>query len=110
MPSSLNGTGITFNSGSQLNETPIGYSQGWNSPSRVLGTTYTNSSSRAIQVMIKHNPYSGGTQVDVNGTRVISGPSIINCVTVVSFVVPAGQTYAFNANYGGQPTAWKELR
>ena len=110
MSSYLNGSGITFNSGNALNETALGFNQGWSSPSRTLGTTYTNSTGRAIQVMIQHNPYSGGTQVDVNGTRVISGPSIINCVTVVSFIVPAGQTYAFNANYGGQPGIWKELR
>jgi hypothetical protein len=111
MASYLNGTGITFNSGNSMNESPLGTGQSWSNvtASRVLGTTYTNSTGRPIAVLLQHNPYSGGTQIDDNGTRFWSTGSETNVVYWITWIIPPGRTYAFNANFGTL-YRWLELR
>jgi hypothetical protein len=111
MPSTLNGTGITFNSGNQLNETPFGHNQSWGNytSSRSLGTTYTNSTGKPISVLVWHNPYSGGTQIDDNGTRFWSTGSETNVTYWITWIIPPGRTYAFNANFGAL-YRWLEYR
>lgn len=71
---------------------------------RVSGTTYTNTTGRTIQVLVRYNQTSAVT-FNVNGTQIIqmSGSNISNNTT---FDVPNGQTYSVTGDVAG----WSELR
>ncbi len=79
----------------------FGVGQTWQdvTSSRVSGTTYTNSSTRTIELYI----YTG-----VNGSSVTVGGSVLptHGSSMVQLVVPSGKTYSF----GGYFSAWWELR
>jgi hypothetical protein len=93
-----------------MGDAPLGTAQSWSNvtSSRSLGTTYTNSTGRAIAVMFLHNPYSGGTHMVINGSDTYNGGSQTNVVGYFTWYVPTGATYAFNANYGA--VTWWEFR
>ena len=89
---------------------PIGVGQSWQSVSRSLGTTYTNTTGRPIQV---------AASVQNTATAVVGGVTIFNSYTVsccgvpqisyfpLSFIVPAGATYKIT---GSGLAVWAELR
>ena len=79
----------------------FGVGQTWQNmtSSRVSGTTYTNSTSRTIELYI---------QTGVNGSSVTVDGSVIptHGSSMIQLVVPSGKTYS----YGGSFNAWWELR
>lgn len=79
----------------------FGVSQTWQNmtSSRVSGTTYTNSTSRTIELYI---------QTGVNGSSVTVDGGVLptHGSSMVQLVVPSAKTYSF----GGSFSAWWELR
>ena len=97
--------------------TGLGEGQTWQNVigSRALGTSYTNTTGRAIFVSACVYYGYDGTQVGavvdgvtLSSMRVYSGGGVaVSMDMVVSFVVPAGSTYVVN---GGSIRYWAELR
>jgi hypothetical protein len=98
---------------------PVGVGQTWQNVtgSRALGTTYTNSTGRPIQV----NAWGDGNafqdrniQLIVNGVLVdasmASEGSSGGGVGNVSAIVPSGATYVVSFNIDGVLQGWIELR
>lgn len=109
MALTIHGTnGITFNSTSVQGDAGIGYGQSWTSVtgSRASGTTYTNSTTKPIFVMVAFNQTSGCT-ITINGTSYGSLNSYSQ-FGACFFIVPAGATYVVTAPYAIQ--SWSELR
>ena len=79
----------------------FGVGQTWQNmtSSRVSGTTYTNSTTRTIELYI---------QTGVNGSSVTVDGSVLptHGSSMIQLVVPSGKTYS----YGGSFSAWWELR
>ena len=79
----------------------FGVDQTWQNmtSSRVSGTTYTNSTSRTIELYI---------QTGVNGSSVTVDGGVLptHGSSMIQLVVPSGKTYS----YGGSFSAWWELR
>ena len=105
---SILGSGdITITSGISLataNTYDIGVGQTWQNvtASRVLGTTYTNSTGKPIMVVI----YGGGASTfNINGTMMFTTPS---GSVYLSVIVPNESTYMLST--GGSFTRWVELR
>ena len=92
---------LTAAQGKVLNDQAFGVGQTWQdmTSSRVSGTTYTNSTSRTIELYI----YTGanGSSVTVDGSVLPTHGS-----SMVQLVVPSGKTYS----YSGSFAAWLELR
>ena len=92
---------LTAAQGKVLNDRAFGVGQTWQdmTSSRVSGTTYTNSTTRTIELYI---------QTGVNGSSVTVGGSVLptHGSSMVQLVVPSGKTYS----YGGSFSAWWELR
>jgi len=96
----------------------IGVSQTWQvvTGSRVLGTTYTNSTGRSIQVSVTGtcNP-SGSIDAQLTVGGVLVGrqyqvpPGGFSAVATVSAIVPAGADYSCTAA-GAASYIWQELR
>ncbi len=111
----LTNAGITFGSNVQ-NDVALGYSgQSWNvlNGSRSLGTTYTNSTSNPIFVLIAANVTvnRGYIYVTINGTNYTSGWQLFSNAIPVAFMVQPGATYQVSGNIA-LPTSpsWSELR
>lgn len=90
----------------------LGVDQTWqtfSSSSRVLGTTYTNSTGKPIQISYTSNgTFIGYTVlVTVDGVQIAS-PSVYSNSIHVSFIVPASSTYSISGT--GIFGAWAELR
>lgn len=79
----------------------FGVDQTWQNmtSSRVSGTTYTNSTTRAIELYIQTGV--NGSSVTVDGSELPAHGS-----SMIQLVVPNGKTYS----YGGSFSAWWELR
>ena len=79
----------------------FGVDQTWQNmtSSRVSGTTYTNSTSRTIELYIQTGV--NGSSVTVDGGELPTHGS-----SMIQLVVPSGKTYS----YGGSFSAWWELR
>ena len=119
MAITIDATGVTFDDSSSqttsFNNISLGFGpyQTWQNvtSSRAGSTTYTNSTTRPIFVMISNSP-SGSNQLDVQ----ISGTNTVNFSIPYSgssgapgacFVVPNGSSYRI----GSSPFAsWFELR
>ena len=91
----------------------IGVGQNWSTPSRSAGTTYTNSTGRAIavSVYVSGGTHSGGGYLYVNGVLVSSAGGYDNGgVSTMFAIVPPGQTYSVSL-YGINPSVanWAEL-
>lgn len=95
---------------------PIGVNQTWQdvASSRALGTSYTNTTGRPIQVMAGiYSNYGVASYVVVDGITMGRGYLYSCCGVGVSFdmpysfIVPAGSTYAI---YGTSIQNWAELR
>ena len=91
----------------------------WNFPTRAIGTTYTNSNTYPISVIVSLSR-SGGSVVNMDGTMTVNG-SIVNFAGIyigvgtggnwsisVSAIVPPGQTYVVTGNNYSTVT-WAEL-
>ena len=113
----FNGSGFTGNAATATSAAnAIGVSQSWQSPSRALNTSYTNTTGRPIMVSCSALSQSAANPVAV----VVNGVTILNSWTVdccgvpqfsyfpLSFVVPAGASYQINGNLGF--SIWAELR
>ena len=93
---------------------PIGVGQSWQRPSRGLGTTYTNSTGRPIQVTA--SVYAQGSThaiVTVDGVTIFDSYTQDCCGVPqisyfpMSFIVPSASTYQIT---GGALSLWAELR
>lgn len=94
-----------------------GVSQAWVdvTSSRTIGVTYTNTTGRPIQVVVRDNT-SGGSLVGVNllvGAVTVSSVRIDHSSAVANrleatCIVPAGATYSATGNQG--TVIWNELR
>jgi hypothetical protein len=115
-------SGVTSVNGSTgaVTVTSIGVSQTWQDvlSSRAAGTSYTNSTGRAIMVAV--TPFhvnAGQAQLSVDGVVVgkqrasIGGGPNVNLETQLAAIVPAGSSYIVEV-LGGTVTivAWAELR
>lgn len=115
MPTSLTQTGIVFPD-STLQTTaakPIGINQSYTSPSRAIGTTYTNTTSSPIWVSVVATKASGfgGLYLDVNGIRVQAqahDPDSGSLYFTVSSIIPPGNTYLVSAS-SMTLVSWTEL-
>jgi len=93
-------------------EDPIGVNQSWQdlSSSRSLGTTYTNTTGRPIQVIVSAEntctAYVGSVRVAYCYTTSCCGVPQISRFAM-SFIVPAGSTYRAT---GASLAEWAELR
>jgi hypothetical protein len=88
--------------------------QTWQSPTRAIGTTYTNSTGYPIQVAVTYSNTTGNTiqGLIINGVTVYAGAvDVANNPGAFSLIVPNGATYIFASN-GGTATlvTWVELR
>lgn len=83
----------------------IGYGQTWQtftSAQRVIGTVYTNTTSKPIMVIAQTSGVA--VVVVVGGVTIIPGGAVSS---PCSFIVPPSTTYAVTA---GTFTSWAELR
>lgn len=85
--------------------------------SRVLGTTYTNSTGTAIfvSVYVTTGTGAGAISAVINGLELarqgISAGASCTCRVNVTFLVPNGATYSSAVTNGtGTLTAWYEIR
>jgi hypothetical protein len=96
----------------------LGYNQTWSLPTRSSGTTYTNSTSRPIFVMIAISGSlsgSGTFTIVVGGTTILSASYGTNAggggqPYASSFIVPAGATYVATVSGDFGIGSWSELR
>jgi hypothetical protein len=95
----------------------LGAGQTWQQPTRALGTTYTNSTGKAIALSMWGA--SNGTylafQLTVNGVAVLNGaisPNVVGGTCgIYNAIIPPGATYSIAINNGvGTLTDWRELR
>lgn len=97
----------------------VGVGQTWSLPTRTSGTTYTNSGTKPIFVVVtfSYNTTSSGSP---RGTVVVGGVTIFdNTFSIstsggslpcpVSFIVPVGATYVATAVSNTTITRWAEL-
>jgi len=92
----------------------LGYGQTWQNvaASRVLGTTYYNTTGKPIQVNAQPQATTNGTSsIVVSGITAASSVASANLGTIVTVIVPAGATYVVDNNQGSKSiVTWAELR
>jgi hypothetical protein len=116
-PISNGGTGATTQSGAVAALGLVGPGQVWTdvTASRAFGTTYTNSTSRPILVMVGVSS-SGNSYVRLDIDSVLFGYSGapsggVGGVSILSFYVPVGSTYKVSTATGTNIcSAWNEYR
>lgn len=118
MSTILGSTGITFPDNTTQTTTPVlmGASQSYTAPSRAIGTTYTNNTSKPIWVSVIGFTHAGaGTStlsLYVNGTLVqyfSHAPDASGILHLtVSSIVPPGNTYRATA-VNLDLVSWREL-
>jgi len=113
---STSGNVLTSNGTTWTSAAPsaIGVGQTWSNVtgSRLLGSTYTNSTGKPIQVSISILQGSSG-----NGTLAIGGVNVgtvsasgLSEISGISAIVPNGNTYKYTVNAGTQTlNTWAEL-
>jgi hypothetical protein len=113
MSVTVNGTnGITFNNGS-TEATGSGMGTGataqtWQNvaASRVLGTTYTNST--GYPIALSFVTYAAGpSQLSINGAIVAENGAYASAYGFLFMIIPNGATYSIS---GGSINRWWELR
>ena len=92
----------------------VGVNQTWTTPSRVFGTTYTNTTLRPIMVLISANVNAGSSAEaycdEVKIAHVGSGGGTGQIAATMSFIVPSGSTYrAVLSSGSGFAQDWAEL-
>lgn len=114
MAITVSGTTITFNDGTTQTTaatTPVGAGQTWQnvSASRVNGTTYQNTTGRAIMVSLG-NSLTTNVQASVDASTWINvGREVGGSTYPNQFIVPNNWYYR-NENAGGARFWWAELR
>lgn len=93
----------------------LGIGQSWQTVSRVSGTTYTNSTNKAIvlTVMTATNVQSYGLSITVSGVVVASiAENFTGAINqgCVSAIIPSGATYGFTASGSPGTVVTVELR
>lgn len=90
----------------------LGVGQTWQNVTsgRSIGVTYTNNTTKPIQVMIvvSSGPSSGGNSLVINGVTVATFNVHSSMTAPFSFIVPAGHTYRINVS--STIASWSELR
>ena len=91
----------------------IGVNQSWQdvTASRVLGTTYTNSTGKPIQLSISGFFSNGGYSFYVNGIKqdfITSGTQY--WVFKINQIIPNGSTYSLSLSGTNSMCTWFELR
>lgn len=112
---------LTANMGKTLNDTlalklntsqALGVGQTWQNVTalRAKNTTYTNNSSKPVQVLITVNGgvSSSGNTIVVNGVIISSFDVHTNMTSPFSFIVPSGHTYRINVS--STIESWAELK
>lgn len=114
MAITFNGTNITFNDGTTQNTAAASWGTWQNvAASRAVGTTYTNSTGKPIQISIavQLGPNATG-YLNINGNQVNRGsnPFGDRSINLTQFfaIIPNGYTYAVTGFNG--ITFWWELR
>lgn len=104
---SLTGTANSLNAG-------IGVNQTWQAVTRVIGTTYTNSTGKPIMAAVSYTCTSGPTVQGfiINGATVYAGAvAVATTAGGFALIVPDGATYVTTTNAGTLAlVAWAELR
>lgn len=87
----------------------LGVGQTWQdvTGSRAVGTTYTNSTSKPIQVLITVEAGSGIGIITVDTVPIAKTETTSGTYSIVSFIVPSGSSYSFTIETVVQ---WSELR
>jgi trimeric autotransporter adhesin len=91
----------------------IGVSQTWQAVTRVIGTTYTNSTGKPIMVAITYTSSASSTVqgLTINGAAVYCAGSEVGNGSGFSLIVPDGATYVTLTNSGTLTlVSWSELR
>jgi hypothetical protein len=105
----LTSNGTTWTSAAPAS--PIGVGQTWQSVSRALNTTYTNSTGKPIQVSATINQPSGsGFAFIIDGVNVAGDSSLAGSSAIYGLIVPNGSTYRISATGGANIDVWAELR
>jgi hypothetical protein len=111
---STSGNVLTSNGTTWTSVTPaggIGIGQTWQSVSRALNTTYTNSTGKPIQVSATINQPSGsGFGFIIDGVTVAGDSSIAGSSAIYGLIVPNNSTYRIFATGGANIDVWAELR
>lgn len=97
---------------SQAISAGVGEGQTWQSVTRSAGTTYTNSTGRAIMVAISiYMPDNSSYVFSVSGVTVLSGSftSGYNSEATISIIVPSSATYLLTLS-ASSVANWAELR
>lgn len=97
---------------------PIGVGQTWQLPTRVSGTSYTNSTGKPIQVIVYITQVlagSGTSVVVVGGVTIVNGNYQSNATggsqpISYSFIVPNSTSYTVTVTGGCSLGVWAELR
>ena len=95
---------------------PLGVGQTWQTltGSRVIGTTYTNSTGRPIFVSIVVNPAntSSSGQLTINSIPVSYAQGFVSLAIgiTISGIVPSGGTYVVTTTGTTTMSVWAELR
>lgn len=115
MTTSITQTGIVFPDSTvqTTSAKQIGIDQTYLTPSRALGTTYTNTTAKPIWISVVASGSGGfaGLYLDVNGIRVQTqahGPDSGLPYFSVSSIVPSGSTYNVSTS-GMTLVSWTEL-
>jgi hypothetical protein len=117
--SGVSATGLTTAQNVGLSQlvgeaSPVGAGQTWQSVTRAIGTTYTNSTGKPIMVAITVTCNAGNTVqgLTINGVAVYAGAvNVLGAGAGFALIVPNGATYVTLTN-GGTLTlvTWVELR
>ena len=103
---------LTAAQGRELNDQAFGVGQSWQNftGGRSKGVTYTNNTTKPIQVMIVVNGgvSGGGNSLVINGVTVATFDVHTSMTAPFSFIVPAGHTYRINVS--STIASWSELR
>jgi len=96
----------------------VGVGQTWQLPTRVSGTTYTNSTSKPIEALVTIGQSlagSGTTTIVVGGVTIVNSSYGSNATgssqpISFSFIVPVNSTYVVTCTSGCSIGTWAELR
>ena len=115
VPLANGGTGQTTAATAGAALGAIGVGQTWQNltGSRVLATTYTNSTGRPIMINVGLNTTTANTALLTIGSLTLAGSSYgvaaTNC-TFVTGIIPSGSTYSVTNTGSASINQWLELR
>ena len=103
---------LTAAQGKLLNDQAFGVGQTWQNvkSSRVLGTTYTNTTGKTIFVIVNLASASGNNLLVIDDVTIDDVDTAATAGDRISFIVPVGSTYRINVGNGGTIRYWAEYR